>query len=94
VDRITGMPVDVNRSTFVALEVTTTTGESVAQEKQITTRVQSSTPAARNVVAQPTDRFPVQPASGQNPQQQVTPIPTSPIEFQGAPLSSTATAVY
>ncbi|MCR9202403.1 MAG: DUF6263 family protein [Planctomycetaceae bacterium] len=94
VDRTTGMPVDVNRSTFVALQVTTTTGESVAQEKQITTRVQSSLPATRSVVGSPVGNSAVRQASGQSPGQQVTPIPTAPAEFQGAPLSSTATAVY
>lgn len=105
VDRASGMPVDVNRTTFVQLQVMTATGESVAQEKQITTRVQSTTPAARNVVSQPaTIGYPIQQASGDGKMQQVTPIPTTiaptttapaiPAEFQGAPLSSTATAVY
>ena len=42
VDRATGMPLDVGRTTFVSLRVRTADGQSVAQEKRIVTRVQST----------------------------------------------------
>lgn len=103
VDRTTGMPVHVTRDTFVSMAVTTAGGETLAQEKQIRTTIESARPSQqdRSVVSvpqSPPQNLGIQRASVQTvprARMQVSPIPTTPqTGGQTVPLSSTATAVY
>jgi len=64
IDRTTGLPVDVGRTTFVSLRVNTADGQSVAPENRIVTRARPSSVATTNGAAPPVTAGPqTQPAA-------------------------------
>lgn len=53
VDRATGLPLEVNRSTFLSMEVATASGQTVQQDKTIETKIRTLPAAGGLVVSQP-----------------------------------------
>lgn len=53
VDRSTGLPIQLTRSSFLTLEVTTANGQTVQQDKQIETSIQTLSTARGTVVSAP-----------------------------------------
>lgn len=58
IDRATGLPLQLNRSVFLSMAVTTAQGQSVQQDKRIETTIQAFPVAQRPVVLAPPVSFP------------------------------------
>ena len=63
VDRSTGLPIELTRSSFMALEVTTANGQTVHQDKRIETSIRTLSSTPRPVVSAPSQQFQQQPTS-------------------------------